>query len=322
MVQIASTGNVASRYVEGCGVTTSAAANHHNARMLHMADETNPINPFAVCEYPCTDARYFADASLNASTIKACVASLNPLSVVPAKGRVAQAHPPKASAAMITGSAAHALILEGEKVYAARYAVMPTVDRRTKAGKAEVAAWIFDNANKTGITEDVDAQVRRMAAAVRANTDARRLLRNGNAEQGIFWTDRATHVACKARLDYVTPDGVVVDLKTCQDATEEGFGRAVANFRYHVQAAFYRRAYREFFGGDLPSFMFIAVEKTAPHSVGVCELDEGTLDAADDIINIALRLWSRGDAAAKDYGQYTVSLRRYQNHLLQMEETA
>ena len=225
-------------------------------------------NPFAVCEYPCLDSRYFSDASLNASTIKACVASLNPLAIVSQKGRVARANPPKASAALVTGSAAHALILEGEKVYAARYAVMPGVDRRTKDGKAEIAAWLLDNSNKTGITEAVDKQVRAMGAAVRSNTDARRLLRNGKAEQGIFWTDRTTHVACKAKLDYVTPEGVVVDLKTCGDATEDGFSRAVANFRYHVQAAFYRRAYREFFGGDLPAFRFIAVEKTAPLEPG------------------------------------------------------
>ena len=279
-------------------------------------------NPLAVCEYPCTEARYFADDALNATTIKECVASLHPLTVVPARGRVAKNEPSKATAAMVVGSATHSLALEGEKVYRARYAVMPEVDRRTKAGKAEVAAWLLDHQNAVGITAAQDSQARAMATAVHQNRDAHALLVNGRSEQAIFWTDRETLVECKAKLDHVTECGIVVDLKTCQDGTEAGFSRAVANYGYHIQAAFYRRAYREFCGGELPPFRFVVVESKPPHSVAVCELDETTIAAGEDIINLALRLWARGNDAPKDYGCYTVSLPPWNNHLLHEEATA
>jgi len=279
-----------------------------------------PPNPFAVCEHPCPDERYFRDEGLNASTIKATVASLSPLSVVPAKGRAYRNQQRRDTPALVVGRAAHAFILEGEKVYAARFAVMPDVDRRTKAGKSMLAAWLLDNENKTGITVDQDFQVRGMAAAVRRCAAARRLLVNGLAERAIFWSDLGTGLPCKARLDYITEDGTLVDLKTCQDATESGFTRSVALFRYHIQASFYMRAYREFHGGDSPPFRFVAVEKIPPYSVGVCDLDEDTLAAADDVVGVAMRLWARGDEAPSDFGEYTVSLRPYQNHLALMED--
>ena len=284
--------------------------------------QTSKINPFASMEYPMLAAAYHSDTGLNASTIKACVAALNPLQVVPAKGRAYRNESRQQSAALVIGSAAHALILEGDKVYRDQFAIMPTVDRRTKAGKSEVAAWLLDNANSTGITESQDYLVRSMAAAVRDCKPARELLRGGMAERSFFWTDRETHIDCKARLDYITGDGIVVDLKTCMNATEDGFSSSVAKYRYHVQAAFYRRAFREYYGGDPPPFRFVAVEKTAPHSVGVCELSEDSLAAADDIISIALRLWARGNDAEKNFGCYTIDLRPYQNHLSAMEENA
>ncbi len=264
-------------------------------------------NPLADMVYPCCDEKYFADDGLNASTIKACVAATNPLAIVCERGRAAR-RSNETTPAMRLGSATHALALEGERAYKARFAVEPKADRRTKSGKATLAAWLLDHGNAVAITEEQDAAARRMAAAVGNCREASKLLRGGQAETGIFWTDRGTLLPCKAKLDYIAHGDMVVDLKTCADATPAGFRKTIGNFNYHLQAAWYRRAYREA-KGELPRFFFVAVEKNPPHSVGVYELNDAWLDAAEETIAVVLRLWQReanGADAVINYGLHTL----------------
>jgi hypothetical protein len=68
----------------------------------------------------------------------------------------------------------------------------------------------------------------------------------GLVELSLLWTDDDSAVRCKARIDRVTlsyqrsgwpsPAPVVVDVKTAEDATPEGFRRAISRYSYHVQA--------------------------------------------------------------------------------------
>jgi len=265
--------------------------------------ETLKKNPMSVVEDHREAERYFSDAGLNASTIKACVASLNPIQIVIDRG-VAQQSISTTSPAMVLGSAAHTMILEGAGVYKGLYAVEPSVDRRTKVGKSTLAAWLLDHGNKTAIKPEADILVRGMSEKVKGCAHAKQFLRNGKAEGAYYWIDGETGAKCKARLDYVQ-DGLVVDLKTCKDASISGFTSAVGNFRYHVQAAWYLRAYRECTGLEPKGFVFVAVESKPPHTVGVYELDADTLSAADEICGMALRLWARhtaGDKLETNYG--------------------
>jgi hypothetical protein len=66
----------------------------------------------------------------------------------------------------------------------------------------------------------------------------------GYPEVSIFWFDVTTGVPCKARLDYLKPLAVV-DLKTFElrdIAPDKAIVRAVASYKYHVQASWYLRA--------------------------------------------------------------------------------
>jgi exodeoxyribonuclease VIII len=67
----------------------------------------------------------------------------------------------------------------------------------------------------------------------------------------------------------VTERGVIVDLKTTRDASPDGFAKSVAQYRYHVQAAFYSDGYRAAFGEAPRGFVFIAVETEPPYLVAV-----------------------------------------------------
>lgn len=95
----------------------------------------------------------------------------------------------------------------------------------------------------------------------------------GVAELSIMATDPATGVPLKIRPDYLVmpcdqfPHGVIVDGKSCQDASRDGFGRAVWNYDYGLQAALYTQvAQRTLATSGRPAFVWLAQEKTRPHA--------------------------------------------------------
>jgi hypothetical protein len=121
-----------------------------------------------------------------------------------------------------------------------------------------------------------------MADAVRQHPYAAALLSHGKAEQSFWADDLATGLRVKARPDWYF-GGTIVDLKTCTDASPNGFARACATFSYHVQAAHYLNV------TFAERFVFIAVEKTYPYCVGVYELDATAMAAGAEQCRIGLQ---------------------------------
>ena len=173
--------------------------------------------------------------------------------------------PTIATSAMKLGSLTHCCVLEPDQV-SARYGI--TSDRRSNAGKALAAE--MEASGIEAVTAQEMEQALSMAAAVRSHPTAGLLLANGQAEQSFWWDDIATGLRCKCRPDWFDGE-LIVDLKTCVDASPAGFGKAVANFSYQIQAAHY-------LAGTLAKrFIFVAVEKVYPFAVGVYELDQEAL---------------------------------------------
>jgi exodeoxyribonuclease VIII len=72
----------------------------------------------------------------------------------------------------------------------------------------------------------------------------------------------------KGRLDAYSPkNAVILDLKTCEDASPSGFISAIRGYRYDRQAAFYSAL-----TGEKCRFWFIAVEKEPPYAVGLYDI--------------------------------------------------
>ena len=122
------------------------------------------------------------------------------------------------------------------------------------------------------------APVRGMVAAVLAHPVAARLLAQpGTPEASGFAQDPETGVWMRVRPDYLPHRSagrtVLVDLKTARTADPGAFGRAVAEFGYHQQDAYYQDGVRLARGDDDTAFVFVLVEKEAPYLVSVVELD-------------------------------------------------
>lgn len=192
------------------------------------------------------------------------------------------------TASMKFGTAAHTLILEGQEIFNARYAVMPEsgFDRRTKDGKAGYEKFQTDNVGKEIISFDDNARLFRMADKIASHPVARELL-TGRIESAHYWRDPATGILCKVKPDVLRSDGMVIDLKTTDDASPEGFAKAVGNFGYHISAPMYLDgvglAARQ--SGKLHSlsqtpdaFIFVAIEHTEPHGIGIYALESEDLE--------------------------------------------
>jgi exodeoxyribonuclease VIII len=184
------------------------------------------------------------------------------------------------TAAMLLGTAVHTHILEPDE-WTARYIAGPeALDRRTKAGKEAWAAFEADAAGRTVISRNDADLVLAMGRAVRNHPAAAMLLKlPGKAETTHKWIDAATGLQCKCRPDWLTTDGsLIVDLKTTEDASP-GFRKSIANFRYHVQAAWYLDGVEHATGRRPEQFLFVCVEKRAPYACAVYAADAEMIDA-------------------------------------------
>jgi len=118
-------------------------------------------------------------------------------------------------------------------------------------------------------------------------------LKSGIAECSFF--SKVDGIDVKCRPDYYKEDiGIVVDLKTTDDASPQGFSKAVANFGYHTQASFYLKVL-ESMELNAFKFVFIAVEKKPPYMVGIYELDYESLQKGCRNIEKAFKLLNELD---------------------------
>jgi exodeoxyribonuclease VIII len=169
------------------------------------------------------------------------------------------------------GSAVHKAVLEPH-LFDLEVAVCPEVNKRTKAGKEEWAEFKQENEGKIIITEADLVNVKGMAESVLNNPCAKHSLdKLKHVESSIFF--EYDGVPMRSRLDGITDKGIL-DLKTTKSASESGFNKSVANYRYHVQAYLYSYAYFEVYGQWPEYFTFVTVEKERPYNVGVYNLND------------------------------------------------
>jgi len=180
--------------------------------------------------------------------------------------------------AMKLGTAIHTAVLEPDE-FTKRHMVAPQVDRRTKDGKATWEQFVAD-AEAAGadlISADDFATCQAISRQVREHPTARKVFANGTPELSAYWTDAETGLLCKCRPDWLGLP-LIVDLKSTEDASAEGFAKSAWNFRYWVQAAWYVDGIEQATGQRPDAFVFAAFEKSAPYACAFYFADEAMLD--------------------------------------------
>lgn len=204
--------------------------------------------------------------------------------------------------AMEIGTAFHTLTLEPEKITTEIAVVPENINRRTKAGKAEYAAFLEESEGKTILTQEEFEGVVGMASSVRYDPKLELMLKKGNAEVSIFHQDEQLGELIKVRPDWIPTwdyHGVIFDLKSADDASYPAFQRAIVNFKYHMQAALYldianaehARLYGE--SDYFKEFMFVVCEKKPPYKKAVYIPDEEMIALGRDEYTQALMLYAK-----------------------------
>jgi len=211
-----------------------------------------------------SEADYFSNPGYSQSDMKQALESPELLYWMKHQGGRAERKP---SPQMIEGTLAHACILEPDK-FKDLYRVC---DQRTKAGK-EQAKQAKENGRQV-ITPGQYEKALGMNRAVSANLLCNSFFVDGLAEQSFFSEDDRTALWMKARLDWITENDTIVDLKTVAagGASPANFAKQVANFSYHLQAAHYLEM------SGMQRFIFVVVEREPPFQIGVYQLDDDAM---------------------------------------------
>jgi len=174
----------------------------------------------------------------------------------------------KSSTAFDTGTAVHDMVLEN--------GANTLRGPETRRGKDWSTAYADAQAEgKTLLTMSDYDLARNVADSVLFHPAGQRMAgRDVINEASFFATDPATGLEIKCRPDsYWQEQGVVYDIKTCQDSSPRGVAKQMIDYGYAIQAAFYLHVMQQA-GMNAERFVFVNVEKTPPYAVSVNELSE------------------------------------------------
>lgn len=255
------------------------------------------------------NAEYHADPVPDGSL---SVSGAKTLLDAPSKYRWQQQHPVY-SDRFDLGSVAHALVLGDDAV---EIVEVDAADWRSKAAKEQ-----RDEARARGAIALLSADMRKcedMADAITRNPEAAELLAvPGKSEQSAFWIDERTGIWRRARYDRL-PNGdpfIIADYKTTASARPTSFAKAVADYGYHQQAAWYSECAVALGLTESPSFVFIAQEKEAPYITQVFQLEPADIDLGHRLNARALDIYAECVATDHwpDYGTgvQTITLPTY-----------
>jgi hypothetical protein len=234
--------------------------------------------------YSLTDEEYFAPALANAT-----LSSSGAKELLKPGGPARFRHQLDTGAVTVkrefdVGHAVHTLVLGSGPVLV----LVDAEEWRTKAVKEHVAT--IREAGRVPMRPSDWNAAHAMADAVRKHRAGRKLLSHGLPERALIWQDPATGVMCRAKADWLRPDGIV-DLKTTQSAAPDALSKSVYNFGYYLQAAFYLRGFRAVADrtvAAVPFFGFVAVETAPPYLVHAHQLSDRALAYGDRKVSEAL----------------------------------
>tara|TARA_R110000803_G_scaffold21548_3_gene54241 strand:- start:7396 stop:8115 length:720 start_codon:yes stop_codon:yes gene_type:complete len=198
------------------------------------------------------------------------------------------------SSSMRLGTAVHSALLEPDK-FRAIYDVTD-LRKNTKAYKEMVAL----NPDKIYLNNSDWRSIQEIKRRFKQNGEASDLLSLCDIrEQEVKGVIKGTPF--RGFVDAMSRDGnIILDIKTTQDASPEGFGKSVYNFAYHLQAAIYK----EITGAQ--QFYIIAIENTSPYNVCIYGLSQDALDSGYSVMQNGIEKFNLWDGKETGYTNYGI----------------
>ena len=185
----------------------------------------------------------------------------------------------------LRGRLLHHLVFEFEQV-GTHYAIFEGDRRGTNEYKAFEAAHPDKPILKASEMDEVRAQ----AAAVRASPLVAPYLDDGEFELTLQWTDQATRLPCKGRVDWWHPaTRTLLDLKG-GTINEQRFARVAANLGFvHQVGGHYAAGIKATTSQPPAKVGFVVVEPKPPYDVALFVLSEKQIEAAHEEVTELLR---------------------------------
>lgn len=113
------------------------------------------------------------------------------------------------------------------------------------------------------------------------NHQAIELIEKGRYENSFFWEDKDSKLILKARPD-ILHKNMIIDLKTCADASPKAFQSSMVKYGYHVQGAMIRDAVEIVEGRRIDTVINICIKTSYPYNIGIYIIDEDALNSAQE----------------------------------------
>jgi len=192
--------------------------------------------------------------------------------------------------AMAMGTHLHMALLEPERFEKHYVVATEAEDKRSAYYKGLVKDV---SADRVLTMKDHRKLIGMQHSAYQNKRFARYMDSRGRTELSVFTTDPETGVPIKCRFDWKGDGFSAFDIKKCQDARGSEFVRAISNYGYHMQVAFYQHVWKCETGEDIPDFPLIAIEEDSPHGVICHDLDEIALEIGRRQFREALNTYAR-----------------------------
>lgn len=195
-----------------------------------------------------------------------------PLATCPARMWYERQNPDTGTTpAMLFGTLVHEILLQGGPV---TVSVMPE-DLSAMSGNTKVVKeWKAEqiNAGRDVVKYGDYLAAQNIVDALNEVPICKALFSNGKPEQSLFWQDPETGVWCRVRLDWLPAQGPFYsDLKSAASIGEDDVRKAMFNFGYFQQAAWYMDGIKALGLCDNPAFLFVFAEKEMPYLTRVIQ---------------------------------------------------
>lgn len=186
------------------------------------------------------------------------------------------------TAAMRFGTLVHTLMLAPE-TFGDEFVRADAINRRTAEGKAQYVALL--ESGQPVVTGKEYRAALEIVKAIKKHPVAGALFNSGEPEKVLTVQRESPLLPLKGRLDWLSPQPAIVELKTAADASKAAFLRTVYRYDYHLSAAYYRMLVSRATGTpetDIPH-TFVVVEPKPPYAVAVYPTAEGVLAEGRDL---------------------------------------
>lgn len=187
-------------------------------------------------------------------------------------------HPEPPTDEQKLGTVAHVALFQPDMLMTCCY-VKPTVyeddkgkEKKWNGNATYCREWAASHTDRPILSARHIGEIFAMRDRIRNHPGAALSLKEGIAEVSLFCEDADTGLQLKCRSDWLSGNAIV-DLKTCIDASKNGFSKLIARLGYDIQAA-YNLDIANTLGLKKEIFIFIAVEKKAPFAVAAYQLKE------------------------------------------------